>query len=598
MAHAVGLSSRCLRLLVHTFLTRVRHAAYTFRWPIVCWIVVFWRLGYPSLLDPDEAHYAELTREMLRARNWMVPMLDGAPFIDKPVFFHWLQGVCVMVLGESELALRLPNAFAALGLFWATSWLGRELFHGSAGNAVRPGDEDERGSGSARTGDWGAMMFATIPATFLLSSVGLFDMLFSAFLFGGLSCLLVSAIRTRPRLEFAGWLLITLAVMTKGPVALVLLAAFFGACLLRADTRRVVVSLHVVGGFTVVVVAASPWFIWMWLHFNAEFIKGYVLSGNLYYLTQPASFPSRASSPAFYLRTFSTAFFPWSVVLTGYAADVVRRWRRGDVGEPRLTAESLLWVWVLVVIGFFSIAGFKLDTYIFPAAPACCLLAARGWERASTGDAWLWTRRAIVGVGALFLVAGIVGGLTLFQLNLGVDWTALSIPMALVGGGSAMVWMMKHNGWRPPDPQRVPIITLLALYAALVIVGYPALERSRPTAPLGRWIRENIPPDFRVGTYGVLEWWPSLRYYSDRFLDDLPTSDAAQAFLRTAPRRFVIMLGKDYRAFQEQGVDLTVVQRFRMIAGRSQTYTYIRPQIWDDIVVVGDGSVRIAASSP
>ncbi len=83
-------------------------------WVLVAWVVAFWRLGYLSLLDPDEAHYAELTREMLRAHSWLVPLLDGAPFIDKPVLFHWLQGLSVAALGESALANRLPNALSAL----------------------------------------------------------------------------------------------------------------------------------------------------------------------------------------------------------------------------------------------------------------------------------------------------------------------------------------------------------------------------------------------------------------------------------------------------------------------------------------------------
>src|SRR6185295_18418402 len=80
------------------------------RWAAIAWIVVFWRLGYASLMDPDEAHYAELTREMLHARSWFVPLLDGQPFIDKPFLFHWLQGASMAVLGETELAARLPSA--------------------------------------------------------------------------------------------------------------------------------------------------------------------------------------------------------------------------------------------------------------------------------------------------------------------------------------------------------------------------------------------------------------------------------------------------------------------------------------------------------
>src|SRR5213593_4685936 len=93
-------------------------------WGAIVWIVVFWRLGYSSLLDPDEAHYAELTREMLHAGSWLVPLLDGKPFIDKPVLFHWLQGASVALLGESEFATRLPSALAALALFGTTRWMG------------------------------------------------------------------------------------------------------------------------------------------------------------------------------------------------------------------------------------------------------------------------------------------------------------------------------------------------------------------------------------------------------------------------------------------------------------------------------------------
>ena len=93
-------------------------------WAAIAWIVVFWRLGYTSLMDPDEAHYAELTREMLRAGNWLVPLLDGMPYIDKPVLFHWLQGAAMAVLGETEFAARLPSALAALALFAITRRVG------------------------------------------------------------------------------------------------------------------------------------------------------------------------------------------------------------------------------------------------------------------------------------------------------------------------------------------------------------------------------------------------------------------------------------------------------------------------------------------
>ena len=108
-------------------------------WAAVCWIIVFWKLSAPSLMDPDEAHYAQLTREMLRAGNWMIPLLDGLPYIDKPVLFHWLQGVAIAALGETPAALRLPSAIAAIALFWVTRWTGVQLF-GEAYRRARVAD--------------------------------------------------------------------------------------------------------------------------------------------------------------------------------------------------------------------------------------------------------------------------------------------------------------------------------------------------------------------------------------------------------------------------------------------------------------------------
>lgn len=150
---------------------------------LLVWVIVFRRLGWPSLFDPDEAHYAQLTREMMRAHSWFVPLLDGMPYIDKPVLFHWLQMAAIRLVGDSELALRLPSAVAGIALVWVTRWLGATLFNTATGNVA-------------------ALMFATLPLTFALANIGLFDMVYVAFLFAGIAGLIVSAVQDRPRLQY------------------------------------------------------------------------------------------------------------------------------------------------------------------------------------------------------------------------------------------------------------------------------------------------------------------------------------------------------------------------------------------------------------
>src|SRR5262249_24671819 len=299
---------------------------------------------------------AELTREMVRANSWLVPLSDGVPYIDKPVLFHWLQGIAVAVLGESEFAIRLPTALAAIGTIAVTRWAAGALF-------------------GATTGRWAAVMFATIPATFALSSVALFDMVFTLFLFGSIACFTVAACRPASRwaVPTVGFLLLVLAVMTKGPIALVLVLAWVGVVRLSSrGSGNVLGRLPWIWGTLAVVDAASPWFVWMYIRFGRQFLDGYLLAGDLWYFTQPARFSNRPVSHLYYFRVFVAAFFPWSLVIMGRAADLVRGRRDGGIAIE----ERLLIAWVAVVVLFFTAARFKLDHYIFPAAPAVAIVGA------------------------------------------------------------------------------------------------------------------------------------------------------------------------------------------------------------------------------
>ena len=74
-------------------------------------VVLFWRLGAPTFWDPDEAHYAETTRELIETGDWLAPYYNEQPFFDKPILFHWLQGIPMALAGPNELA-RAPGAGA------------------------------------------------------------------------------------------------------------------------------------------------------------------------------------------------------------------------------------------------------------------------------------------------------------------------------------------------------------------------------------------------------------------------------------------------------------------------------------------------------
>src|SRR5580704_3637006 len=73
-------------------------------------------LLYPCLsfylFEPDEGRYAEIPREMLERGDWIVPYLQGEPYLDKPPLLYWLVMLSYQVFGISDAAARLVPALA------------------------------------------------------------------------------------------------------------------------------------------------------------------------------------------------------------------------------------------------------------------------------------------------------------------------------------------------------------------------------------------------------------------------------------------------------------------------------------------------------
>ena len=519
-------------------------------------------------MDPDEAHYAQLTREMRHAGNWMVPLLDGLPYIDKPVLFHWLQGLAIAVLGETEIAMRLPSAIAAIALFWMTRWTGAQLF-------------------DARLGVRAWLMLATMPMTFLLGSVGVFDMVFTAFLFGAVAFALVSALRNRPRLQYVSYVLLSLAVMTKGPVALVLAGIFFlvGLACGKAS-RTALLSLRWITGAVIAVVLSLPWFVWMYYALGWHFVHQYALAGNLYYITQPVSFSNRDVNHTLYVLTFVAGFFPWSIVVLGGAVDTVRRWRARVEITPQ---EILLWAWVGVVFLFFSLARFKVDRYVYPAAPACCLLAARAWLSVSVmrpdfavARDNIFARWSVAALGVVLVFIGAVAGYSVFDLGLDLPPATLIIPVSFATGGAVLTVTVLRKSAVSPTLFGSLVVTLLVIYASIAVIGLPVLESTRPTAAVAEGLRPKLAANEQVGLYRLEKWRFSLRYYLERPVSRLQSSGDVKEFLNSKGG-YVLMFDEDFQQLRKDGVNLRAVAERPAVTGT--TGKGLRRQKWGALVV-------------
>ena len=69
------------------------------------------KLGMP-FLDPDEGLYATIAQEMLGDGDWVIPHVNGLPYLEKPPLYFWLTALAFRVAGPSEWATRLPSGGA------------------------------------------------------------------------------------------------------------------------------------------------------------------------------------------------------------------------------------------------------------------------------------------------------------------------------------------------------------------------------------------------------------------------------------------------------------------------------------------------------
>jgi 4-amino-4-deoxy-L-arabinose transferase-like glycosyltransferase len=503
-------------------------------------IVLFWRLGTPTFWDPDEAHYAETTREMVATGDWLAPFYNEQPFFDKPAFFHQLQGASMVLFGPTEFAARLAPALGALALIGLTVWFGLRV-------------------DNARIGTLAGLLLAISPGVFGLARYAILDTVFTAFLFGGAALLAMAALRDRAGLQWPGYVAIAFAVLTKGPLALVLCGlTFLVACIASADVRRRLLALRWIAGLGLVLAIAAPWFLYMYLRFRQAFVDGYILDENLRLFA--ASRFENQPGPLFYVQILAAGFLPWTGLFVGRLVDDVTAMVRG---EPLDGVETLLWLWTLVILGFFSASTFKLDHYVFPAAPAICLLCARAWDGIVTAPGARrnrWSRVGGLTVGPLLIAIGAAIGALLWT-RLALPALTVVVPLALILSGIAMTWQT----WRLAVGREAPALPwsgMLALgvtYAGIILFALPALEPHKIAPDLARYVSGRAADGDRIATYRLNRLTPAFRFYVHRHTEFLETATAAETFFSAGGSFYCVMAHEAYEELTARGARLAIL---------------------------------------
>jgi 4-amino-4-deoxy-L-arabinose transferase-like glycosyltransferase len=99
---------------------------------IICFLgLVYNFAGYP-LLDPDEGRNAEVAREMAVSGNYVLPHLNGLPYLDKPLLYFVAGASAIKLFGPTVFAARLPSLLFTFATIAVVAWFAGKLFGTSA----------------------------------------------------------------------------------------------------------------------------------------------------------------------------------------------------------------------------------------------------------------------------------------------------------------------------------------------------------------------------------------------------------------------------------------------------------------------------------
>lgn len=204
----------------------------------ICAVAYFIGLTTHGITAWHEGQRLLVARQMLEDGRWLVPTINGHPYLAKPPLFYWMQMGLATLRGSSVTLLDTRLAVAIFG------WLGVIVTYFAARDMLQPPGELEESRGrewTLRGAFWSAAMLATGIDYVRSSRIGELDMLLPALCTASIWMVFRAWKRhlEEGRTDWGACLLAVLAAslagLAKGPPALVTVAiGAYGGVLLHA----------------------------------------------------------------------------------------------------------------------------------------------------------------------------------------------------------------------------------------------------------------------------------------------------------------------------------------------------------------------------
>jgi 4-amino-4-deoxy-L-arabinose transferase-like glycosyltransferase len=324
-------------------------------------------LGATHLFDWDEINFAESSREMLLTENYSIPQINFQPFWEKPPLFFWLQVLSMKLFGVNEFAARFPNAVCGIVTLILFYRIGKKLVNEQFGWI------------------W-VFVYVSSLLPHLYFKSGIIDPWFNLFIFltiYQLSRYSDEATRYSTKAILAAGLFAGLAVMTKGPVALLIVGLCYGVYAITNRFKHFMRFKDILLFLLLGALVGGIWFIALLLNGQQQIISEFIVYQVRLFRTEDAGH----GGPFFYhFIVLLIGCFPAAAL-----SILSMRVKKGSTAvAPFFHRWMLILFWVVLLL--FSIVKTKIVHYsslcYFPLSFLAAVSFYNVFNRKQTLPAW------------------------------------------------------------------------------------------------------------------------------------------------------------------------------------------------------------------
>ncbi|MEZ5015965.1 MAG: glycosyltransferase family 39 protein [Flavipsychrobacter sp.] len=383
-------------------------------------LLFFPYLGQVHLFDWDEINFAECAREMILTDNYLQVQINFRPFWEKPPLFIWMQVLSMKAFGINDYAARFPNAFIGVLTLVSLFYVGKRIVN-------------------EKMAMWWVLIYAASWLPHFYFKSGIIDPLFNLLIFlAFFQTYLVKVGQKRSLHNILAGVFLGLAVLTKGPAAILIAILAFGVYIIINRGLKGYKILDIAIIALVALSTTSLWFGFEIINNGWWFVNEFIVYQIRLLRTQDAGH----GGPFFYhFVILLLGCFPASVFLFQYS-------RKGGVTTVA-TKDFTRWMWIMfwVVLLLFSIVKTKIVHYSSLCYFPLTYLAALAAYKLAVGETKI---KGIIRVLLLFIgsvVAIAITALPLIGINKEKLIRLIDDPFAVANLQADVSWSYTEAMW-------------------------------------------------------------------------------------------------------------------------------------------------------